>query len=183
MGRNKKYTDEFYADAAQDLWNRMAKGGHYSKAQLLIKAGFEAEHKQHWAKLRRAAGRLGLAIEYGERGWHRGNGSAIVAEWDDRMKRQAKSMRSNIVGHLQKADGAQQAVAYLLEKEMDPFAAPVILRAYGAGLPEDVVRELASATRAMLPEMDRETRDKLMGTADQIAAIAGLLAAPEAPNG
>jgi hypothetical protein len=178
MTREVLYTDEFYEDAIQAAWNKMGAKRYYTKTQILLKAGFDEDQRHHWPKLRRAAGRLGLPICYCGLGWYKATGALVLHEWDKRMERHAKSMRQNIIGHLQKSDGAQQAVAYLLEEEMDPFAAPVILRAYGAGLPRDVVAELAAATRLMLPEMNRETREKITATSEEIAAIAGLLMAP-----
>lgn len=176
MTRTRVFTDAFYEEAVQVAWDAMRQDAAYDKAQILQMAGFEPDQTQHWAKLRRASGRLGLAIQYTSAGWRRGSGAGIVHEWDEPMMRHARSMRQNIIGHLQKSDGAQQAVAYLLEQNMDPLAAPVILRAYGAGLPEDVVRELASATQEMLPQLSREDQDKLRDTSGQIRLIAGLLA-------
>lgn len=175
MTRSRVYTDEYYEDAIQAAWDRIATAEYYTKAQILERAGFEADQRQHWARLRRAAGRLGLPLVYTEEGWTRGVGGQVVHEWDKRMRRNAKSMRQNIIGHLQKADGAQQAVKYLLEQDFDPLAAPVVLRAYGAGLPRDVTRELAAATMAMLPGLAEDVRDTIQETARDVQVIAGLL--------
>ena len=74
MGRNKLYTSEYYDEVALLLSNKMGRDS-YTKIELLTMVGFVSKEgevlTQHWPKLRRAMGRIGITMCYTEgRNWH-----------------------------------------------------------------------------------------------------------------
>ena len=180
MGRQKKYTDDFYDEAARDATNRMGrKEKGYTKSEILEAAGFDGEQTQHWAKLRRAFTRCGIVLCYTDgKGWHKGmNGddNSVIEMWHRQMKRLARAFRPDVVTIMQSSENAEIAVAHLAEKGLDPLTFLTACQHAGEPLPEAIEVSILEATAKMLPEMPVEMQQQIKALGSGFTRIAGLL--------
>lgn len=184
MGRKLQYTLDYYEEVARDLANQMLrKDAGYSKAELLEKAGFVSADGnillQHWPKLRKAFGRIGVVMCYTDgRGWHKGangeNGN-MVEMAHKQVKRLVLAFRPEVIRIMQNSQDADTAVATLANAGYDPLTFVMNCRHAGEELPGDVEVQLVGATQRMLPEMPAAMQDRIGSLGAGMKRIAGLL--------
>lgn len=185
MGRPKFYTQNKYEEAAQDAAGRMGrKSKGYTKDEILDLAGFDGDQRQHWPKLRKAFGRIGVTLCYVQgSGWSKGtvgDEGNVVEMWHRMVDRLAKAFRPDIIAAMQNSDSAEQAVSHLVNEGLDPLTFVTLCHHANERLPEAIEAELLATTAKMLPEMPEEMRARIEALGDGLRHVAGLLSPPPA---